>query len=106
MWDQNNTPPSGYNYGHELIQSADILAFETDAFYNSNGTLSVNGSHGSHVAGTAAGSDNAINGAYGGCAPESDLVFVSTTMMDDAMLDGISYIRIYQNKSIIYWTIV
>jgi len=98
MWDQNNTPPSGYNYGHELIQSADILAFETDAFYNSNGTLSVNGSHGSHVAGTAAGSDNAINGAYGGCAPESDLVFVSTTMMDDAMLDGISYIFDYASS--------
>ena len=98
MWNQNNTPPSGYNYGHQLIQSADILAFQTDVFYDSNGNLSVNGSHGSHVAGTAAGSDNAINGIYGGCAPLSDLVFVSTTMFDDAVLDGIAYIFDYASS--------
>ena len=98
QWNQNNTPPSGYNYGHELSNSTDILAFGTDAYYDSNGNLTINGSHGSHVAGIAAGSDHPTNGLYGGCAPNADLIFVSTTMMDDAMLDGIAYIFDYASS--------
>lgn len=91
VWDQNDTngtPPSGFNYGSEFTTQAAIMA----AHYSHN-----NQSHGSHVAGMAAGGGTTQNSMkkYKGMAPESDLVFVATTMSSYDVLDGLEYILDY-----------
>jgi len=91
---QSYPSPSGFNYGMELINSADILAMQHDAVQDNSGNWVANGSHGSHVASIAAGSDNPVNGIYGGCAPNADLVFTSMASIDN-IVDGISYIFDY-----------
>lgn len=101
VWEQKNISgpsPSPYNYGTEFNDSASILAQDHDM---------MNQSHGSHVAGIAAGSGNCgPNGSddrYRGIAYESDLVMVGiypthaywlNTGMGD-MLDGINYVFDY-----------
>jgi subtilisin family serine protease len=91
VWDQNatsGTAPAGYSYGRELATQNDILA----AQYSHN-----NESHGTHVAGIAAGSggNTSATAAYRGIAPGADIVLVATTMTSSAILDGINYIRAY-----------
>lgn len=100
IWEQQLTsgtypPPNGYNYGLEITDPNDIFNWQTDAILDNNGNLVSNGSHASHVAGIAAGSDNPTNGLYGGCAPNADLIFNSTTWYEDGILDGINYIFDY-----------
>jgi minor extracellular serine protease Vpr len=90
VWEQeiNGTPPAGFSYGRELTSESAILAAQGDM---------LNQSHGTHVAGIAAGSIN----VYTGIAPKSDLVFVSTNIQDDGIADAIEYIKGYaqsQNK--------
>lgn len=101
VWEQKNITgpaPSPFNYGTEFSDSASILAQDHDM---------MNQSHGSHVAGIAAGSGNCgPNGAddrYRGIAYESDLVMVGiypthaywlNTGMSD-MLDGMNYVFQY-----------
>ena len=90
VWDQNNsgTPPSGYSYGNELTTQSAILA----AQYSHN-----NQTHGTHVAGMAAGggsSESAMR-KYKGMAPESDIVLVATTMSSSDILDGLEYVLEY-----------
>jgi len=102
VWEQeitsSNYPgPSSFNYGVELTDPNDILNWQHDAVLN-NGNWISKGSHGSHVAGIAAGSDHPTNGLYGGCAPKSELVIVSTPMTDPTMLDGINYIFNYASS--------
>jgi len=72
VWEQSSvvgTPPSwaGYNYGRELTTQAEMLSVKTD---------DTSGTHGTHVAGIAAGSGGG-NSIYKGLAPKSDVVFVS-----------------------------
>jgi subtilisin family serine protease len=55
-------------------------------------------SHGSHVAGTAAGSGAGTGGVYKGVAFKSDIVLVSTTMQSTDIADGIQYIYDYANS--------
>ena len=91
VWDQNassGTPPSGYNYGNELTTQSAILAAQKSH---------TNQTHGTHVAGMAAGggsSESAMR-KYKGMAPESDIVLVATTMADNDIIDGLRYILAY-----------
>jgi minor extracellular serine protease Vpr len=98
VWEQktSGTPPSGYAYGNEIADSTALWNDGTDvAFF----------SHGTHVAGIAAGSGfgSPDNNKYRGVAYESDLVFVgikpdpdqwTTTGMSN-IIDGINYIYDY-----------
>lgn len=102
VWEQksNGTSPQGFSYGNELSDSTSILAKETDI---------TEGSHGTHVAGIAAGSGiggDSTNKLFRGIAFNSDLAFVAiyptpqywlTTGMGD-MLDGIHYVFNYASS--------
>jgi minor extracellular serine protease Vpr len=89
VWEQNatsGTPPTGYTYGRELTTQTAILAAQRDA---------TNQSHGTHVAGIAAGAGGGASTTYTGVASKADLVFVSTNMSDPGVLEGIEYIQNY-----------
>ncbi|MBR1549571.1 MAG: S8 family serine peptidase [Bacteroidales bacterium] len=91
VWEQSastGTAPLPYNYGRELTTQSAILA----AQYSHN-----NESHGTHVAGIAAGcgGNTTQTAAYRGIAPGADIVLVATTMTNAGVLDGINYIRAY-----------
>jgi len=77
-WQQSNkngTPPAGYSYGTELT--------DTNAIKTGN---DFDGSHGTHVAGIAAGSGvSTPNLQYRGMAPEAELVFVSIKYANDTL---------------------
>ncbi|MCO6495973.1 MAG: S8 family peptidase [Bacteroidetes bacterium] len=78
VWQQNHdegTPPSGYDYGSELVGKDEIF---TD--------LDLNGTHGTHVAGIAAGSGiGSPNLKYQGHAPDAELVFVSLKYFNNSL---------------------
>lgn len=93
VWDQNmecNTHPAGYNYGIEFLTQSSIL----------NAVCShTNETHGSHVAGIAAGSGGPGDARiYRGVAPNADLVLVATNMMSTGIYDGINYIKSYASS--------
>lgn len=88
-WDQNKTsgpPPAGYSYGAEYVGMDELLAAGAD-------TLFVFGplSHGTHVAGIAAG--HGAGTTHVGMAPGAELVFVSYRRDPAAFIDAISWIR-------------
>lgn len=74
VWEQSGKPggkyaaPEKYGYGIELKTREDIEG--------AGGDIS-NNSHGTHVAGIAAGSDSYMDGAFRGVAPDADIVLVS-----------------------------
>lgn len=87
VWDQNGTSgnsPSGYGYGTEYTDSAEIVAAKSD----DKSTF-----HGSHVTGIAAGGDK--KSAYYGVAPDADIVLVSYGSDNVAVTDGVKYIFDY-----------
>jgi len=93
VWSQIDTSgtyptPVGFSYGAELTTPEQMLAER----YSSN-----DHSHGSHVAGMAAGSGGGTTtGAqYKGMAPNADLVFVASNQDDAGIVDGINYIATY-----------
>ena len=91
VWDQNDTngpAPAGFYYGKELTTQSAILA----ARYSHNDQT-----HGSHVAGMAAGggTNDSLMKKYKGMAPESDIVLVATTMYSSEIFDGLQYILDY-----------
>jgi len=97
IWEQKKegTPPSNYSYGNEITDPAAMIVAQSD---------NVNNSHGTHVAGIAAGNGHGGEGIdYRGVAYESDLVFVGITPPQDQWLntgmtdivDGINYIFQY-----------
>ena len=91
VWNQNATTgnaPSGFNYGAEYTTASAIIAAQTD---DSDET------HGTHVAGIAAGcgGSNATAKTYRGVAPAADIVMVATTMGSTSIFDGIQYIMDY-----------
>lgn len=91
VWEQNSTvgtPPTGYNYGRELSTQSAILASQTDD----------STSHGTHVAGTAAGSGAGTNDLYRGVAFESDVVLVSADGTNLGVAEGVDYIIKYANS--------
>lgn len=92
VWEQSatsGTPPSGFTYGRELTTQTAILNAQRDQ---------TNESHGTHVAGIAAGAGGGVNTTYMGVASQSDLVFVSTPMTTVSIADGIQYILNYANS--------
>jgi minor extracellular serine protease Vpr len=102
VWEQKSVgfPPSGYGYGNEIADSASL--------YNDGDDVELF-SHGSHVAGIAAGSgfgSSPDNSKYRGVAFESDLIFVGikpdpdqwTTTGASNIIDGINYIFHYADS--------
>ncbi|MEG0992493.1 MAG: S8 family serine peptidase [Bacteroidales bacterium] len=88
VWEQaqSGTPPPGFPYGRELIGQANIQAAATDTKSET---------HGTHVAGIAAG--GGFGTGYYGLAPAAELVLVSTTRTDAGIADGLKYIADYAN---------
>jgi len=94
----NGTPPAGYSYGHEIT---DTLALKAQGTDNKEQT------HGTGVAGLAAGSGygGPSGGKYRGVAYESELVFVGVrrdsiggqwlTGGFSDFIDGVSYLMKY-----------
>jgi len=88
---QSGTPPLGYNYGNLYTDSTAII--------NAN---DLDGSHGTHVAGIAAGSGfSTPNRQYRGVAPESELVFVSIKYSNDTLRGSALGDYVIANPSII-----
>lgn len=77
-WDQeasSGTPPVGYNYGKECSDSTSIV-----------NQIDASGSHGTHVAGIAAGSGfGTSNLIHKGVAHEAELVFVKIKHTNDTL---------------------
>ena len=81
VWEQNKTgtPPIGYNYGNELTNSTSIKAAITDRISDSHGTM---------VAGIAAGTGILSKGnANRGMAPNAELVLVGLYYGQETFLD-------------------
>lgn len=92
VWEQetSGTPPSGFNYGRELSSQSAILAASCSEQTET---------HGTHVAGIAAGSGGNISPRkYRGMAPKSDIVLVATNSTTSGIYDGINYIYNYANS--------
>lgn len=90
LWDQSaeaGTPPARFGYGSEYVTEQEILALERDV---------ASGSHGTHVANIAAGAP--AGSPYYGVAQESELVFVSTSLKNKEVLDGVRYIADYARE--------
>lgn len=95
VWEQPTAPtgnfhsPEKYGYGVELTTPEEIFAAEGDIRNNT---------HGTHVAGIAAGSDRGFDGVFQGAAPEADIVLVSMSSDTDgnvAIAEGVAYIFDY-----------
>ena len=86
--DNSGVPPAGYGYGTEYTTEAEMMAAETD---------STRITHGSHVAGIAAGcgAPSGHGTVYEGIASNADLVLVGTSLIDAQILDAIAYIHHY-----------
>lgn len=94
VWDQNKSgiSPESFSYGAEYTTEQEILA----AAYDSEAT-----SHGTHVVGIAAGSDNTDGHNYAGVAKEAEIVLVALNSEEmvygnnATVIDGIKYIYDY-----------
>lgn len=89
VWEQRSnygTSPSAFNYGSEYKTESAILAAQTDT---------ENETHGTHVAGIAAGGDRTNGNTYYGIAGDADIVLVSYGNSDASIPDAIKYIYDY-----------
>lgn len=98
LWDQlvGSTPPPGFTYGFYCTQSA-VQAVITTGNLAACPTTDLAG-HGTHVAGTAAGSGAAGPHPfrYAGMAPEAELLIVkagNTTFSEDRVVEGVAWMR-------------
>lgn len=90
VWDQNNfmSADSEYGYGKEYETTEEVVAARRDMELSGD-------THGTHVAGIAAGS---FEGAYMGVASEADIVLVSTNKTELGIIDGIDYLVKYAER--------
>lgn len=88
VWDQNGASlsPNSYGYGTFYETPVQIAAARHD---NAATT------HGTHVAGIAAGSAET---PYKGMAPESELVLVSTNRSEQGIVDGVDFLVRYAQE--------
>lgn len=91
VWSQLDTTgvaPEGFPYGSEYTTPEQILAAERDGYPHT---------HGTHVAGTAAGcgAPDARGRIYRGVAPAADLVLVGSNLSEVGIFDAIRYIHRY-----------
>ncbi|MEO6231517.1 MAG: S8 family serine peptidase [Ferruginibacter sp.] len=89
VWEQlttTGTAPLGYSYGRELTTQTQILNAQRDVTVYS---------HGTHVAGIAAGAGGGVSTDYVGIAPKADIVLVSSDGNAAKLLDGVAYIMDY-----------
>lgn len=103
VWERSNTsgaPPSnlGFTYGSEYVGATAILNKQYDM---------INQSHGTHVAGTAAGTGTGNLSLLKGMAPNAEIVLVSgfrptqgysSTSINFTYIDAINYIKNYANS--------
>lgn len=98
VWERSNasgTPPSnlGFTYGSEYIGATAILNKQYDM---------INESHGTHVAGTAAGTGTGNLSLLKGMAPNTEIVLVSgfnqVISTDNNYIDAVNYIKNYANS--------
>ncbi len=101
VWDQYDElgpSPYSFGYGTELTSEEAILAAQHCSF---RGTSQ---SHGTHVAGIAAGcgGNDDVGKTYRGVAPNADIVLVANTgdelTISTKVLDGIRYIKDYADS--------
>lgn len=88
-WDQfklSGPAPEGFNYGTEHIGREALLEAECDTF----GLYGYH-SHGTHVAGIAAG--RGVNGKYVGQAPNASLLFASFLLDEASWLDAVAWMK-------------
>lgn len=88
-WDQNKTSgpgPLGYDFGTEYAGTDALIAAGADTIYVFGPS-----SHGTHVAGIAAG--NGAGTTHVGMAPGAELVFISLLRDDASFIDAIHYIK-------------
>jgi subtilisin family serine protease len=83
VWEQNGTTTSPAPYGTEYVGQTAILNRMRDL---------VDETHGTHVAGIAAGSGGILNSLNKGVAYDSEIVLVSTNKTDVGVLNGMQYI--------------
>ena len=98
IWNQidTGTHPIGYNYGNEIIGSTEILNKLNDDLVI-NGQIVERGSHGTHVAGIAAGSGSILSENFKGVAYNSELV-LCTHGNTVQIADAIEYIFDYASS--------
>lgn len=83
-WDQFKTSgphPNGYNYGTEYNSASELIAAQSDT-----SNVYKYGTHGTHVAGIAAGSGAGT--VYRGLAPSANLLLVTFLVDEGAVLDA------------------
>ena len=83
VWEQSGVTTAPMSYGTEYVGSSVILNRMRDI---------INESHGTHVAGIAAGNGGTSNSIYKGVAYDSEIVLVSTNKTDVGVLNGLHYI--------------
>ncbi|MGK0254433.1 MAG: minor extracellular serine protease Vpr [Mariniflexile sp.] len=83
VWEQNGITTAPLPYGTEYVGTTAILSKMRDK---------IDVSHGTHVAGIAAGSGGIANSLYKGVANDSEIVLVSTNLTDTGVFNGIQYI--------------
>ena len=88
-WDQfklSGPAPAGFDYGTEHVGRTALLAAECDTF-----GLYGYGTHGTHVAGIAAG--RGIDGHYRGQAPNAQLLMASFYLNEAAWIDAVNWMK-------------
>ena len=89
-WDQFKTSgpaPNGFDYGTEFVGYDQLIEAQCDTF-----GLYGYGTHGSHVAGIAAGK-GVNNGTYQGQAPKANLLLASFLLGENAWLDAVAWMK-------------
>ena len=90
IWDQSDfsgSPPDGFAYGSLLTTEADILNKEHDMPEGLEYAT-----HGTHVAGIAAGRAADAETRFGGMAPGAELIFVTLSGGPTDIMDAVDYI--------------